>query len=150
MGRKGVQRVHADSHFPISRTNNSGFRNEGEKISNISTSQTQTRLPFCDHSSWEVGFLLPQQVVWKMHLRCGAPLTALERAPCLLPSPFPAGTLIRGGFLRQTISSRTLGTASQPAPSLLSCCSPCVGTLCLRLGWETLWVSAVPTKRTFP
>lgn len=31
MGRKGVRRVHADSHFPISSTNNSGFRNEGEK-----------------------------------------------------------------------------------------------------------------------
>ena len=85
LGRKGVQRVHADSHFPISRTNNSGFRNEGGKISNISTSQTQTRLPFCDRSSWEVGFLLPQQVVRKTHLQCGAPLTALERAPCLLP-----------------------------------------------------------------
>ena len=115
------------------------------KNSNISTGQTQTPLPFCDYSSWEVGFLLLQQVVWKMHLRCRGPLTALERAPCLLPSPFLAETLFRGGFLRQTISSQTLGTVSQPAPSLLCCCGPCVGTLCLKG-----WVGRVSGSLLFP
>ena len=95
------------------------FRNEGEN-SNIGSSQNQNRLPFYDYSSWEVGFLLLQQVVWRTHLQCGGPLTALEKAPCFLPSPFPAETLFRGGFLRKTMGSQTRGMASQPGPSLLA------------------------------
>lgn len=71
-------------------------------------------------NSWEVGFLLLQQVVWRTHLQCGGPLTALEKAPCFLPSPFPAETPFRGGFLRQTMGSQTRGMAPQPGPSLLA------------------------------
>lgn len=122
MGRDGAWRVHVDSVlFPSPGPTILALEMRGKIVISVQVKTKTLFLSMITHRNrWEVGFLLLQRVVWRTHLQCGGPLTALEKAPCFLPSPFPAETLFRGGFLRQTMGSQTRGVAPQPGPSLLA------------------------------